>query len=479
MAKKNKKKGDVVVEEFESRLLEATDDDALVVMKEVGDKSQALVDAWVRVSNVSAISAVAWAEEAPSLLRKMARRGLNVLRSRGVELPDREKKTQLVVDEPSVEAWFLVPDSSGVGVFTIGARTAGQHYSIADVQVHETAGVVRVNYGVATRSSIRTAFKSIEENRGTMPVAVSPEWARWRVEQAKMCNAVSGVVRPLGLEGCAHLLNPVPESEPTHPIDALGLRVDEEEIASRVAASASLHIEPEFDALMPEQKVVLELIGHLAEVLDRSGKMSEVEQQAVAGQAIDSATDRFFTPEYRVVFAERLRDAAISVYARAGRERALDVLAVVEAVKRAGLITSPPSEVPFLTAFFRKALSYVWSQLEAMQRENARQAAQAQPVRGPLVAPPEALEEAAKTRAGRRDEETGLEDSEQQTESTEASAESSESVSESTEANESAEVSVPAEVSASAEPTESTEAAGPTEASEQASEPSSESTDAS
>jgi hypothetical protein len=155
------------------------------------------------------------------------------------------------------------------------------------------------------------------------------------------------------------------------------------------------------------------------------------------------------------------------------------VLAVVEAVKRAGLITSPPSEVPFLTAFFRKALSYVWSRLEAMQRENARQAAQAQPVRGPLVAPPEALEEAAKTRAGRRDEETGLEDSEQQTESTEASAEASESVSESTEATESAEVSVPAEVSESAEPTESTEAAGPTEAAEQASEPASESTDAS
>ena len=42
--------------------------------------------------------------------------------------------------------------------------------------------------------------------------------------------------------------------------------------------------------------------------------------------------------------------------ARKGDERALDVLAVARAVKEAGLITAPPREIPFLTAFFQKAL---------------------------------------------------------------------------------------------------------------------------
>ena len=42
---------------------------------------------------------------------------------------------------------------------------------------------------------------------------------------------------------------------------------------------------------------------------------------------------------------------------RKGDDRALDVLATARAVKEAGLITSPPREIPFLVAFFQKGLA--------------------------------------------------------------------------------------------------------------------------
>jgi hypothetical protein len=73
-------------------------------------------------------------------------------------------------------------------------------------------------------------------------------------------------------------------------------------------------------------------------------------------EEVAAAVDRYFSPDVREALAGRMRDSAISVRARKGDERALDVLATARAVKEAGLITSPPREIPFLVAFFEKAV---------------------------------------------------------------------------------------------------------------------------
>ena len=80
---------------------------------------------------------------------------------------------------------------------------------------------------------------------------------------------------------------------------------------------------------------------------------------AAIGAAIDAATDRFFAPEIRERLAARMKDSTISILVRAGRERAALVVATAEAAVAAGLITSPPHEVPFLRAFFQKGLAMV------------------------------------------------------------------------------------------------------------------------
>jgi hypothetical protein len=54
-----------------------------------------------------------------------------------------------------------------------------------------------------------------------------------------------------------------------------------------------------------------------------------------------------------------MRDAALSIRARKGDRAATDVIGVARAVREAGLITSPPRDIPFLVGFFQMGLSYL------------------------------------------------------------------------------------------------------------------------
>ena len=152
-----------------------------------------------------------------------------------------------------------------------------------------------------------------------------------------MCSSdlASGLIMPLGCDTSANLLRPVPESQPTHPIEREELKVDDDQISARLAGSGALHNDPEFRGWLPEVQFVNELLQKIGEKIGPDPEKEQDKITAVFGEEITAATDRFFTPDVRERLAERMRDAAISVYARAGRDRALDVLATAEAATRA------------------------------------------------------------------------------------------------------------------------------------------------
>ena len=402
MANKNKQKSDGALQ-FDPEVLQASGDSALDRLEQVGDRAEALVEAWIRASNAAAVHEVAWSEKVSSGVRKVARRGLNVLRSRGVALPEKVKKTVAEDDGATFEAWYLVPDHTGVGVFTLASCTVGSHLHLVDVQVHRDAGVIDVNSGEITRGNLRAGFKNIEQARGFGPVSVPVEWARWRVERAKKQNAVSGLVLPLGFAKAADLLTPVPESLPAHPMDTEDMRFDDALVAQSVAASANLHSEPEFAREIPTLAAMQEVLQRVGERYGAvEDKTDEVLRDLLAEELV-VATDRYFTPDARDRLAEAMRDVAISVCARAGKDRAKQILAVAEAVKRAGLITSPPSDIPFLKIFFDKGIAVLAATTGGklsipMPNPVARQG---------VAAPPEVFEEVAKTRTGARWNEEG------------------------------------------------------------------------
>lgn len=400
MAKKKSKRG-AEANQFEPRLLQAPAHEAVRALQEAADKAEALLRAWTDSANVEAVVAVAEDEATPSALRKAARRELGVLKSRGVAIPDRKRvEPKAAAAAETLEAWFMPQDPSGVATITIARSSTGGRKDVVEVRIQDYAGVVEVRPGEASRSSMREAFKAIQARFGFSPAPVPVPWARWQVAQAKQRNARSGFVLPLGFDTAASLLEPVPESAPLHPIDELGIQIDDAAIAQAVSNSATLHQEPEFGTWLPEPRVVHEMLQKVGERLTGNEDADNENVTKFFAEETAAAADRFFTQEVREVVAARMKDAAITINARAGKERAALVLATAEAVKRAGLITSPPSEVPFMVAFINKALGRMAAAQNGRLSIPVPQRNQSQAV----VAPPEAIEAAARTRAGEPDE---------------------------------------------------------------------------
>jgi len=339
---------------LDAKLLDAPAAEALAALQSAGDKADALIEAWAKKPNLDALDAVA---VSGSQHRKAAKRALAVLKSKGVKVP--ERKIAPAAPTPAQEtweAWFLPPDPAGVSMITIGSHSTGERWNVVDVRIHEIAGLMEVSLGEATGSSIREAFKRTKEGRGMAPTPVPVSWARWRVADARKRNAKSGLVMPLGYASAAPMLEPAAEQEQDSPIKDLA--ADDRDLESRPKVSGTLHNEPEFRGWMPDPQTMQEMLGKVGERLGADPSQVPPEKvNEMFDLEMGAAADRFFTPDVRQVIAQRMIDCAISVMVRAGKERALDVIATAEACKRAGLITSPPSDIPFLKAFFQKGLA--------------------------------------------------------------------------------------------------------------------------
>jgi hypothetical protein len=346
---------------FDAELVNAGADGAIAAITKAGEGAVALVDAWMAASNAAAIAEAVESDAVPGAARKAARRALNVLRSRGVSVPvrahvvkldDRAERSNL-----ALEATLTPPDGSGILGLIITRREPSGRYHLAQVFFREPAGIVQAGGGWLSGSQLKENRNRMLEGLGVAPVPVPVDWARARIAAARKQNATSGQVVPLGFDACRDLVEPAPESAPQHPLADLEAEITSERAATAALTSGRLLNEPEFDTWLPDRGALDELLRKLGERLGPEG----VSDPAAVGPALreetQAATDRFFSPEVRSVIAGRMRDAAISIRARKGDRAAAEALGVARAVLEAGLITSPPQEIPFLVAFFEKALS--------------------------------------------------------------------------------------------------------------------------
>jgi hypothetical protein len=358
------KKPNAPASHFSLAQLQASAEEALSVVKSIGADEQAdLIDAWVAAGNVAAIARVAQEETAPAPARKAARRGVNVLKSRGISVPEKNTTARPFAQPTTrqIEAWY-VPFGAGAqgSVITLFTRAVGKDCEFIDVLFNDALGVTRANGGTISYSRLREWESNQSKRRGYEAVNVPVAWARWRIAEARRQNSKSGVLLPLELDGFSHLLSPVPAADPGHPADQLGLEANADTV--RVAGSLTLHNEPEFRQFLLPQNVLQEMLGEVGKQISTLGRQPEQSEiEAFLEQQKKAATDRFFQQEVRQQLADQMRDVLVSVHRRAGKERALDLLATRDAVLNAGLITQPPSEIPFLVAFFDKTLAMMVS----------------------------------------------------------------------------------------------------------------------
>jgi hypothetical protein len=348
---------------FAANVVDVGEDGAMKAVISAGERAAELVEAWVTAKNAAAVAAIARDDGSPAPARKAARRALNVLKARGIAIPEPNRIGRIADDgAEQIQAWFLAPDATGAAVFIVGAHAPTGRYRVAQVVVRDVEGVVEVRAFDLSGSQLAGYLDETEKRSGSRPPEVPVAWARARIAAARAQHKKNGSIEPLGLDAHADLVGPAPAEQVPHPID--DAKIDPSSAAGAVAQSAQLHVDPEFRGWLPSGESIRMLLEKIGQSLGAEGEQphDQAKVNAAVREALELATDNFFAPEVREIIAARMRDAAISVLSRAGRDRAAAVLATAAAVTSAGLITSPPHEVPFLQGFFQKALAVVAAQ---------------------------------------------------------------------------------------------------------------------
>jgi len=359
--------------EFAPELLGSNADAALSSLHKAGPQATALVDAWVKAGNAAAVAEAA--ERGEGAVRKAARRGVNVLKARGIRVPERTRVAAVAGEKPveQTEAFMLAPDAAGNVLIAISARAPASRGKVAFVYLNDELGVHRVDVGELSQSQLKDALAKALPNARFKAVAVPVEWARRRIADARARHTERKIPEPLGFVRAESLLTPVPEEPVPHPFDAEGFELSLEDAAEMVKSSAELHNLPELMGWIPEKPAVDELFALVGQSLVEAGHDPKAELPADALRAaldeqVAAATDRYFTPERRARLVVLLKDAALSALPREGEERALQIAALAKITAEAGLITNPPREIPFLRGYFEKAVAVLAMQNQGRLR---------------------------------------------------------------------------------------------------------------
>jgi hypothetical protein len=348
--------------QFDSTLIGASPEDALSALAKAGDSAAQLIEAWVAQSNAGAVAAAA--EQATGTVRKAARRGLNILKSRGVAIPSRNRVATVtqIHSVPTIRAWVMPPDASGGVVVILAAHTPTRRCRTAFVYLHDELGIHRVESGEQSMTQLKEAMARLAPGTSLKPVEVPLDWARSRIHQARKRHNDTGRPQPLGLATIARLLEPAPETIPEHPFDAEGFELADEDAREMSASSNRLHELPEFRSWLPARAALEELLAKVGEHLTPDVQPEQEVLSALIENEIKASTDRLFSPQLREQLVRTMKDSALSVLAREGEAKTLEVVAAMKRIATAGLITDPPHEIGFLRAFFDKALAIMLAQ---------------------------------------------------------------------------------------------------------------------
>jgi len=333
-------------------------DQALSALANAGAEAPRLIQLWLDHANTLALSEVSAHGLGES--RRAARKALRVLQSRGVTVPRQKRVVTLGTKAPqTTKAWLLAPDPAYNILLVLARRSDTSRYDTALVYLNDDYGVTQVQQGEYSQSALKKTLEGLVPGGRYKPAEVGVEWARARIFSALARQRQRGLVEPLGLTSISNLLGSPPTQDVVHPFDAEGLEVALEDAREMSKDSGSLHNLPEFAAWLPSRNAIDAMLLEVGKNLKPGEQPDQSKLQELLQAAVISATDRYFTPEQRERLVQVMKDSAVSILAREGESTGLRITAVMQCIKNAGLITDPPSEVPFLRAFFDKAVAYL------------------------------------------------------------------------------------------------------------------------
>jgi len=293
----------------------------------------------------------ALATHAAKEVAKEAKRGLHLLRSRGVAVPEPPRApapAPAIAPEPPLPAYATAIDGQGERAVWLPRVVPGKGVEIAQAVLSDVHGLLELQVGVIGRKEWRALVKGLVEKGAAMGVGeIDRARAASLVAAARAQNDRSGRRVPEGADLWLAQLGPAaPVAEPAAPP---ALADDEEREA--LAASGALHGLPLFATWIAEEPFLREVAAKLDEVTVSPLYVDERQRAEQFVRTVADAVERYFDEARRSTLSGRLLAISAHLAERGDGPHARAAAAAARALA-AG---APPRTVPFARLLVEKA----------------------------------------------------------------------------------------------------------------------------
>jgi hypothetical protein len=282
---------------------------------------------------------------------KEAKRGLHLLKSRGVAVPEPPRPAPPPAS-PTVEAplpcYATVIDGQGERAVWMPRAVPGKGVEIAQAVISDTQGLLELQLGVIGRKEWRKLLEGLLDKGRAMGIAeIDPARALGLVAAARALNDRSGQHVPeqadlwLGQHGPA-----APVEDPPAPGP-----LPEAQERDALAASGALHLHPLFATWMADEAFLREVAAKLDEVSVSPLYVDDLQRSEQLVRTVADAVERYLDDGRRAALVRRLNVLAGDLAARGDADRASSAAAAARALA-AG---APARAVPFARVLVEKA----------------------------------------------------------------------------------------------------------------------------
>jgi hypothetical protein len=284
---------------------------------------------------------------------KEAKRGLHVLRSRGVTVPEPPRPAAPAVPAPPAEtavpAYASAVDGQGEQAIWIPRPLPGKGIEVGQAVVGDEKGLLDLQVVILGRKEWRGFIQGLlQRGRDMGVVEIDRERAKSIVAAARARNDETGAPVPDGADLWLRHLGPAP---PPEDVAERFPPLPPEEEDAALGASAALHDLPLLRGWLPEEPFLREIAAKLDEVAVSPLYVDEQQRGEQLARTVARAVEDYYDARRRPLVASRLfavadhlERAGVSVHARAAA-------ATARALRR-GLA---PQAIPFARRLVEKA----------------------------------------------------------------------------------------------------------------------------
>jgi hypothetical protein len=285
---------------------------------------------------------------------KEARRGLHLLKSRGVAVPEPARpvparRAEEPAPEPEPPCYASTVDGHGERALWISRTVPGKGVEVAQAVISDVSGLLELQVALLGRKESRGFARDLGEKGLAMGIAeMDREEALSLVASARALADSAGRRLPAGADLWLGKLGP------TRPVPDLASRfppLPEEEEREALAASGGLHELPMLRGWLADEEVLKGLAGRLDEIMVSPLYLDEQQRAERAAGTVAETVEGWLDESRRQRLASRL----FAVAAQLGRAGDPDRARWAAAAARALAAGAPAARIPFARLLVEKA----------------------------------------------------------------------------------------------------------------------------